>query len=62
MSPLDTARLIITAIVVLGFGGVLIAWIIYPPHETSNLMSALVSTVGAGYLLVLNYWFTGNRS
>ncbi|WP_157783649.1 hypothetical protein [Bradyrhizobium liaoningense] len=65
MSPETTARMIITAIVVLGFGGVLIAWIIFPPATHSDILSGLAGVLGSGYLLVLNHWFgkaTENKS
>lgn len=58
MTPIQTARVILSAIVVLGFGGVLIAWMVYPPQTRSDLMSAMIATLGAGYLLVVNYWFS----
>lgn len=58
MSPDKIPMLVISAIVVLGFGGVLIAWMIFPPKESSNLLTALVTALGAGYLQVINYWFT----
>lgn len=59
MNAETTARMIITAIVVLGFGGVLIAWIIWPPTEGTNstILAGLAGVLGSGYLLVLNYWF-----
>lgn len=57
MSPEMTARVIITAIVVLGFGGVLIAWIIWPPAAHSDILSGLAGVLGSGHLLVLNHWF-----
>ena len=31
---------------------------IYPPQTHSDLMSAMVATLGAGYLQVINYWFS----
>jgi hypothetical protein len=45
-------------VIVFGFGGVLIAWMIWPPNEHSNVLSALVGALGAGYIQVINYWFT----
>lgn len=58
MTPIETSRVILSSIVVLGFGGVLIAWMIWPPTAHSDVLSALVGALGAGYLQVLNYWFT----
>jgi hypothetical protein len=53
------AQIIISAIVVLGFGGVLVAWMVAPPHtgEGSNMLTALTTALGTGYLQVINYWF-----
>jgi hypothetical protein len=53
------AQIIISAIVVLGFGGVLVAWMVAPPHtgEGSNLLTALTTALGTGYLQVINFWF-----
>jgi hypothetical protein len=58
MTPRDIAILVLSAIIVFGFGRVLIAWIIYPPQTHSDLMSAMIATLGAGYLQVINYWFS----
>lgn len=59
MSPTDITRLVLSVMITFGFGGVLIAWMYWPPGpENSNLMSALVGGLGAGYLQVLGYWFT----
>jgi len=30
----------------------------YPPQTRSDLMSAMIATLGAGYLQVINYWFS----
>jgi hypothetical protein len=57
MTTEKTAQIILSSIIVLGFGGVLIAWMLYPPHEQSNIMSALTGALAAGYLQVINYWF-----
>ena len=58
MTARDIAILALSAMIVLGFGGVLTVWIIYPPQTRSDLMSAMIATLGAGYLQVINYWFT----
>jgi hypothetical protein len=31
-----------------GFGGVLVAWMVFPPAEQSNMLSALTGSLGAG--------------
>jgi len=36
----------------------LIAWMVFPPAEQSNMLSALTGALGAGYLQVINYWFS----
>jgi VIT1/CCC1 family predicted Fe2+/Mn2+ transporter len=61
MSADRLAILILSAIVVLGFGGVLIAWMVFPPKTDSNLLSALTGALAAGYLQVINYWFRSNK-
>ena len=48
----------LSAMFMLGFGGVLIVWIIYLPQTHSDLMSAMIATLGAVYLQVINYWFS----
>jgi hypothetical protein len=58
MSTNEIARLVLSVVIVFGFGGVLIAWMIWPPNEHSNVLSALVGALGAGYIQVINYWFT----
>jgi uncharacterized protein YggT (Ycf19 family) len=56
------AMLAITALVVIGFGCVFIAWMVWPPEAAqSNVISALVGALTTGYLQVINYWFS-NRS
>jgi hypothetical protein len=50
--------LIISAIVVIGFGGVLLAWMAFPPRADSDLLAGLTGALAAGYLQVINYWFT----
>jgi hypothetical protein len=52
-----TATLILSAIVVFGFGGVLMIWMMFPPTSHSDVLSALVGALAAGYLQVINYWF-----
>lgn len=64
MNPETLARVIITAIVVLGFGGVLIAWIVNPPVEAGNstILAGMVGVLGSGYLNVLTWWFSKPES
>jgi hypothetical protein len=31
---------------------------VFPPAEQSNMLSALTGSLGAGYLQVINYWFS----
>lgn len=57
MTSKEIARLVISAIVVFGFGGVLIAWMIYPPKESTTIIAALATALGTGYLQVINYYF-----
>lgn len=56
MSADKLAVLIISAIVILGFGGVVISWMIYPP-KTDNLLAALIGALTSGYGQVIFYWF-----
>ncbi len=52
------ARLILSGIIVLGFGGVVSAYIIWPPPERSELLTVLLTSLGLGYTTVILYWFT----
>lgn len=52
------ALLALSGIIIVGFGCVLIAWMVYPPKADSNLLAGLTGALGAGYLQVINYWFT----
>ena len=61
MSTDKLAILIMSAIIVLGFGGVLIAWMVYPPRADSTLLAGLTGALAAGYLQVINYWFRSNK-
>jgi hypothetical protein len=56
------AMLVLSGIVVLGFGSVLIAWMIFPPQSNSNLLSAMVGSLAAGYMQVISYWFSKARA
>jgi len=50
--------LVISAIVVLGFGGVLVAWMVWPPGpENVTILASLTTALGTGYLQVLNFYF-----
>lgn len=52
-----TTMLVLSGIVVLTFGGVLVAWMIYPPKDQGQLLAGLTGALAAGYITVLNYWF-----
>ena len=56
------AMLVLTVFVVFGFGMVLVAWMIWPPATHSDVLSALVGALAAGYLQVIGYWFTKKTS
>lgn len=57
------AMLAITALVVIGFGCIFIAWMVWPPHaDQSNVISALVGALTSGYLQVIGYWFRGSTN
>lgn len=62
MSPQTITRLVISAIVVLGFGGVVIVFIMMPSAASaqSNIVSMLLGGMLGGYSSVIKYWFTGN--
>jgi hypothetical protein len=53
------AQLVISAIVVIGFGLVIVGWLVWPPQSqgNSNLLSGLTGALCAGYVQVVNYWF-----
>jgi hypothetical protein len=53
----DTVLLILSAIIVFGFGMVVVGWFVYPPKVESTMFGTLLGTLGSGYLIVLNYWF-----
>lgn len=53
----DTVLLTLSALIVIGFGSVVVAWFIFPPKTESTMFGTLLGTLGSGYLIVLNYWF-----
>lgn len=57
MSTELIARLAISALVIVGFGGVLIAWMIWPPKQDSTMLASMVGALVSGYALVLTSWF-----
>ncbi len=57
MSIETLARLILSAIIVLGFGSVLSAYIIWPPDK-NELVASMLTVLGVGYTTVIYYWFT----
>lgn len=62
MNPNQTTLTVISGIVVLGFGGVVMAWMVWPPVVHSELLAALTAALCTGYLQVINYWFPLIRS
>lgn len=59
MTTDKTAQIVISAVVVLGFGGIVIAWILFPPHQDqSNVLSVFAGALAAGYGQVISYWFS----
>lgn len=55
---IELARLILSGIIVLGFGAVILGWMYSPPPAAnSNTLTALSTSLGAGYLIVLNWYF-----
>lgn len=59
MTPQDITRLTISVIIIFGFGGVLVAWMIFPPGNgvNSNLLSGLTGALASGYVQVISYYF-----
>lgn len=59
MTAPDITRLALSAMITLGFGGVIIAWMIFPPTEgtATTLLAGLTGSLGTGYIQVLNFWF-----
>lgn len=53
-----TATLIISGIVILGFGAVLLAWMFIPIKSNSNVLSLLTGALCSGYGQVIGYWFS----
>ncbi len=62
MTSDKVALLILSAIIVFGFGGVLVVWMFYPPQGDSNLFAGLTGALAAGYLQVIGYWFNKKDS
>lgn len=58
MSTEKMTMLIISGIVVLGFGGVLLAWMWAPHAADDKVIPLLIGALTAGYLQVINYWFS----
>jgi hypothetical protein len=60
VSTQTIARLVISAIVVIGFGSIVIAFLQLPavPNAQSNFVSMLIGALISGYLQVIHYWFT----
>ena len=53
-----TTMIILSAVIILGFGGVLIMWFVWPPDEKDRtILAALATALCTGYLQVVNYWF-----
>jgi hypothetical protein len=60
MNSTEITRLALSIVVTLGLGGVLIAWIWFPPSEATtnrDLLAGLTGAIAYGYSQVLNYWF-----
>ena len=50
-------QLIVAAIVVLGYGGVLIGYMLWGPSEANRALDALLGALSSGYLIVLTGLF-----
>jgi hypothetical protein len=49
--------LILSAIIVLGFGSVVLLWGFFPPQGNANVLSVLTGALAAGYVQVIAHWF-----
>lgn len=58
MTTEKLTMLIISGIVVLGFGGVSLAWMWLPHAPDDKVTPLLIGALIGGYLQVINYWFT----
>jgi hypothetical protein len=63
MQANQTAILILSAVIVLGFGGVAIAWMVALPHtENRDIIMLIVGALATGYGQVIGYWFAKKGS
>ncbi|MCK1742201.1 hypothetical protein IVA80_15355 [Bradyrhizobium sp. 139] len=53
----DLPILILSALIIIGFGLIFLAWMIWPPAANSNVMSMMVGAIVSGYGQVIGYWF-----
>jgi VIT1/CCC1 family predicted Fe2+/Mn2+ transporter len=58
MTADKAAIYILSAIVVLGFGGIVLLWGYRPPKADSNILALLTGALTAAYGTVIGYWFT----
>jgi hypothetical protein len=56
MSPLEIARVVLSAIIVIGFVVVLGVYSFIPPMK-SDLIPGMVGIFGTGFMTVVYYWF-----
>jgi hypothetical protein len=60
MSADTIIKLILSAIIILGFGGVLIVYMMLPTTAAaqSNVAAVLLGALSGGYGTVIHYWFS----
>lgn len=57
MTPLEIARVVLSAIIVIGFVVVLSVYSFLPPIKNSDLLAGMVGLFGTGFIQVIYYWF-----
>lgn len=57
MTPLEIARVVLSAIIVIGFVVVLSVYSFLPPLKNAELLAGMVGIFGTGFMQVVYYWF-----
>lgn len=62
MSTEQIVRISLAGLIILGYGIVLVAYMVWGPAEPNRALDALIGGLSSGYLLVMQSLFGSNRT
>jgi hypothetical protein len=56
------AQILLSVIVIAGFGLLLAAWLVWPPGQQSAILASLTGAMAAAFGQVVAFWFQNSKS